>query len=290
MGMTNWITLATGARLGYACYGREDGVPAFYFHGLPGSRLEGRLLHEACVAAGVRLIAPDRPGYGLSEPIPGPRLVAWPHDISQLADRLGFENFYLFAASGGGPYALACASALHERVRGTGICCGLGQINRPELRAAMRLNARLGFWLAEHNPNWLRYSYGAVITLGARFMPTLSIEVLAQLEGQPDRQVLRQPEIRTLFAASLREAFRQGSPGGVADMCAALDPWPFELAQINNLQLWHGLADRVVPVSHSEQVVQQVPEARLYRVEGEGHFSLPIRYAEQVVRAVLATG
>lgn len=282
------VQLASGIRLGYACYGREDGIPAFYFHGLPGSRREGQLLHAACGAHGVRLIAPERPGYGLSQPVADDRLALWPAMIAELADRLGFEQFYLFAVSGGAPYALACASQLHERVLATGICCGMSEVARADIRAEMRMNARLGFWLARYNPLWIKLIYGLPIQLMARWMPKLAVDILGWLDGQPDRSVLAQAEIRQIFAENLQQAFRQGATGGAADMVTANQLWPFALERVGRLLLWHGTADRVVPFSHSERLARSVPKARLIRADGEGHFSLPVRYAGEMVEAVVA--
>jgi pimeloyl-ACP methyl ester carboxylesterase len=288
MQLDNRLTLADGRPLGYARYGSEGGIPAFYFHGLPGSRREGEMFHRACLDAGVQLIAPDRPGYGLSAPIFGSRFLRWPQLVAQLADHLGFERFHLLAISGGAPYALACASLLPERVRGTGICCGLGEVYQVELRARMAPQARLGFWLAGRGAAWLKYSYGPVTVIGARHMPELAIEIMARLNGGADRSVLRQPEIKALFAANLREAFRQGSVGGVADMCAAVAPWPFDPSAIPVLQLWHGRRDGVVPWQHSERLARRVPSAHVEYVEGEGHFSLPVRHAGKIVKALVS--
>jgi len=58
--------LPGGRKLGYAEGGDPNGVPVFYFHGFPGSRLEATLLPPS----GIRLIGVDRPGYGLSTPAP----------------------------------------------------------------------------------------------------------------------------------------------------------------------------------------------------------------------------
>ena len=289
MQLDNRLLLPDGRQLGYARYGRDDGIPAFYFHGLPGSRREGQIFHEACLRAGVQLIAPDRPGYGLSDPVSGSRLLRWPQLIGQLADHLAFEAFNLFAISGGAPYALACATLLPERVRSTGICCGLGEVSHRELRTGMAPQARLGFWLAEHSAVGLDLSYGTVTRLAARHLPELSIRIMARLNGEPDRSVLRQPDVNRLVAASLHEAFRQGSAGGLADMCTAVQPWPFDPSGISSLQLWHGRRDAVVPWAHSERLARRVPAARLHYMEGEGHFSLPVRYAAAVVDAVTST-
>lgn len=39
-------------------------------------------------------------------------------DIEDLADALGVDKFYLAALSGGGPYALAAAASIPQRVKG----------------------------------------------------------------------------------------------------------------------------------------------------------------------------
>ncbi|MAT65249.1 MAG: hypothetical protein CMN57_06365 [Gammaproteobacteria bacterium] len=276
-----------GVPLGYAVYGRPGGIPAFYFHGLPGSRREGALLHAACLEAGVCVIAPERPGYGLSAPAPGARLDAWPERVAALADALGIGSFHLIAVSGGAPYALACASRLSERVIGTAICCGLGDLTRPGLAAAMQFNARLAMWLVRRGPAWLHWTCGPPVTQLVRRAPRLAVAIQGWIDGPADRAMLRQPAIRGLFADSLGEAFRQGPAGAVADLATAIRPWPFVLEGIRNLQLWHGLADRVVPPLHSDWLAQAVPQARLTRVPGEGHFSLPIRHVREVVGALV---
>ena len=99
--------------------------------------------------------------------------------------------------------------------------------------------------------------------------------------------MLGQSEIQRNLADNLHEAFRQGATGGVADMCAAVRPWPFDPAPIRCLQLWHGDLDRVVPLAHSHWLATRVPRAKLYPVKGEAHFSLPIRYAGTVVQSLL---
>ena len=289
MQIDNVFKLRSGARLSYARYGRVKGIPAFYFHGLPGSRREGILMHESCLSLGVDLIAVDRPGYGNSDLTTDHRLGHWPLSIAELADHLGFSDFYLFAVSGGAPYALACASKLRERVLGTGICCGLGEVARPELRDGMSVFTRFAFYLAQLNPMLLKYSYGLAIEVFARLMPRLAIDLLACMQGEPDRSILRQTEIKTIFADNLQEAFRQGHVGALADICTALKPWPFEITSVGALWLWHGTLDKVVPLLDSQWLAKTLGNAALAVIADEGHFSLPIRYTEAVVKSVIAT-
>ena len=67
---TDACTLSDGRTLSYATGGDPDGFPVVVHHGTPGSRLFGALLSEPAIEAGVRLLVPDRPGYGRSSPPP----------------------------------------------------------------------------------------------------------------------------------------------------------------------------------------------------------------------------
>src|SRR5439155_16354079 len=104
----NVIRLRDNRLLGYAEYGTSSGYPVIFFHGMPGSRLEGALGHEAAIGQNVRLVAPDRPGYGLSDFKRRRRMLDWADDVVELADALGIDRFAVAGISGGGPYVAAC--------------------------------------------------------------------------------------------------------------------------------------------------------------------------------------
>jgi len=61
------IRLPDGRGLAYSEWGDLAGRPVVLLHGTPGSRLIC-LDEDATLAAGVRLLTMDRPGYGLSDP------------------------------------------------------------------------------------------------------------------------------------------------------------------------------------------------------------------------------
>lgn len=113
--MHRCVLLPDGRRLGYAEYGDSGGSPVFFLHGQPGSRL-GRH-HDESIATGLgaRIVAVDRPGYGLSDYQSGRRLVDWPADVVALAEALNLGRFAVASVSNGGPYALACAALVPER-------------------------------------------------------------------------------------------------------------------------------------------------------------------------------
>src|SRR5262245_46032400 len=116
---------AGGAKLRVREAGAADGEPVIHFHGTPGSRLEMAWADEVAGAAGVRLIAFDRPGYGASARAPfSLRSVAGM--ALQVADQMGLERFRTTGWSGGGPFALATAAVAPERVQAAGVIAGPG--------------------------------------------------------------------------------------------------------------------------------------------------------------------
>jgi len=98
------FTLKDGRNLGYIEYGNPKGIPIFLFHGTPGSRIFG--LEEPLIQQeNLRIFTPERPGYGLSDPLNGRTIERYPDDIAELANHLEIEKFHVAGMSGGGPYA-----------------------------------------------------------------------------------------------------------------------------------------------------------------------------------------
>ncbi|KAJ5481684.1 hypothetical protein N7475_000496 [Penicillium sp. IBT 31633x] len=76
---------------------------------------------------GIRVIAPERPGFGLSTVQPNRRIMGWPADIQALARHLSLSRFAILGGSGGGPYALACAQGLpQDMMSAVGVIAGAG--------------------------------------------------------------------------------------------------------------------------------------------------------------------
>jgi pimeloyl-ACP methyl ester carboxylesterase len=110
------VALSDGRRVAYCEWGHPRGRPLVLCHGAPGSRVFAPD-PETTADAGVRLITLDRPGYGRSEPLTGRQILDWPADVEYLTTALGVHEFDVAGHSSGGPYALACAYSLPQRVR-----------------------------------------------------------------------------------------------------------------------------------------------------------------------------
>jgi pimeloyl-ACP methyl ester carboxylesterase len=121
------VRLSDGRILAYTDLGPRAAPIVMYFHGAPSSRLDLVLLGLADVFTemNIRVVSPERPGYGGSSPKPGRRLENWPTDVAALADHLGVERFAVIGVSSGGPYTVACAALLPDRVAGLGVIAGV---------------------------------------------------------------------------------------------------------------------------------------------------------------------
>lgn len=110
------MQLDDGRTLAWAEYGDPRGVPVFYFHGGGASLIEGGCFDQDAREAGIRLVAPSRPGGLHSTPRPGMKATDFASDCAQLATHLGIERFVVTGNSNGGLFTMAVAHQLPDRV------------------------------------------------------------------------------------------------------------------------------------------------------------------------------
>jgi pimeloyl-ACP methyl ester carboxylesterase len=282
------LTGRDGRRIGYAETGDPQGQPVIYCHGFPASRIEVVLVDQAARRQGVRIIAPDRPGYGMSDYKADRSITDWPADIAELADALGFERFSVLAVSGGGPYGLALCRLLPDRIAAATVVAGLGPVYEVEAVRPMHAPARLGFTSARTAPwlNWL--VYGSLLGPFMRARPTLALALLTPAMREADRATLSQPDNHAALSESIREALRPGMRGALLDFKLYSHDWGFDLAGIEMpLTLWHGEEDATVPLSHTLMLAAALPKCQVIQRPREGHFSLPINHADEILQALM---
>lgn len=273
-----------GRRVGYSEYGKHDGEPGFYFHGHPGSRLEAEFADEAAANAGVRIIALDRPGYGLSDFQSRRKILDWPRDVEEAADLLGLDRFSVLGASGGGPYALACAHEIPERITRAGVMSGVGPYDAPGVTQGMRWQNRVGFQLGARVPPLARIIMWSMARQ-VRRRPERVLDAIAQAMSSADADVVRRPGVREILGADIAEAFRQGSEGAALDVVLLGRSWGFRLDAIkSDVFLWQGEADTLVPPAMGRHMAAQIPNCRATFFPDEGHL-LVVDHMSEIVQA-----
>lgn len=280
---TQTLQLPDGRTLGYATFGDVTGSPVLYHHGWPGSRLDITALDSIATEAGVRIISPDRPGFGLSTHLPDRTLLEWPVDIAQLMDSLDVDRFAVLGLSGGGPSALATAHRLPHRVTTTAMVSAWGPMGRRKLLKGEPWSDRVVLELAAKAP-WANRPYtGLMAMLVRRLSEKRLLKMVAGSLSVSDNELLQaKPDLGSSLVKTAREAFRRGGGGAEADVRVTAQPWHFDPDTLTGpVHFWHGGDDPAVPTNISEVLSAEIPGASLHIYPGEGHLAI-YRHAREI--------
>ena len=283
------MTLADGRQLGYCELGDPEGLPLLLFHGTPGSRKVFSPDDALSQIPGLRLILPDRPGYGLSTPKPNRTLLDWADDVGELADHLGLDRFAILGISGGGPHALACAYAIPDRLTATLVLVSPSPTSFPGATRGQTFGNRLGGWLGRNTPalgRWLTNTQRSTFQKD----PDGYIQVVARQMAPPDQKILEDEAARKVLADDFGEAFRQGGDATFEDglLTVNASDWGFALDEIPvPVHLWHGAEDILVTVAMGEFLAQEIPQAQARIVPGAGHLITEVPEVVAEIREVL---
>jgi len=280
MDSTKSLTLRDGRTLSYAEYGSFDGLPLIVFHGMPGSHILVQMLVPAARDTGIRIIAPDRPGYSASSPNPDGTLLGYVEDITELADALKLERFAVMGVSGGGPYALACAYLMAHRLTFATVVSGIGMLRLPHSMQGMASLNRLMFTLGHVSPSLAALLLEKLIKSG---LPKMQEQVQAGTSPSPDIA----PELFALMVADQCEAISAGSNGLHFDMKMFWQPWGFQLEAIRaNVILWHGEADNLAPAALAHQIADRIAGCEASFFPGEGHIDPLLKHSADLFHRI----
>ena len=278
------LWLRDGRRLGYAETGAADGTPVLFFHGLGSTRVICPS-EDPARELGLRLIAIDRPGIGLSDPQPGRTLLDWPRDVAELADQLGIERFAIVAWSGGGPYGLICGISLPERVKAIAAVSPAAPLASPDDPGYLRRRDRHAVRAAGRAP-WLirlamwHWGRGQRRDAEAFFEKSFNDMCVA------DQEVLSEPELRGRMIANSAELYRQGGRGMYEEALVLARPWGFEPADLTvPVHIWQGGRDETVPPAMATHLAEAIPSAEMHFFPDEGHH-LMYRYWPEILAAL----
>lgn len=265
------VTLADGRVLEHLAFGDPSGRPVVLFPGTPATAGCAALVADAAAAAGVRLVAVSRPGYGASSPS-SPGLAAVARDTLELLDRLGVGRCGVHGISGGGPFALALAALAPDRVDRVVVSAGPGSLLDLD-----RLTPAESMVLARAQSGavdeaWELFHADAVEEFGdavgssveefrARHFPA----------GPPPHGYFDgRPEEFAVFVADMHRAV-QRLDGCVRDNLSWCGAWDFDLGAVTAPALLvYGRDDTMVPALHGEWLEARLPSARLQLLDG-GH-------------------
>jgi pimeloyl-ACP methyl ester carboxylesterase len=284
--MSHNLKLSDGRVIAFNEYGLKNGIPVFFFHGTPGSRYFPPP-EQVMKKLGVRLITVDRPGYGWSDNQPHRKIIDFPEDISRIADFLHIGEFRIAGHSGGGPYVLACAYSLPNRVKAAAIISGAVPADTPGFIEGMSKINQFGFRVGKYLPNFLwRFLIWIVYHRRAQD-PLADMERGNGIRPPADDLLLQNPEIKNTCLESEKEAFRFGLQGLSRDTRLLTYPWGFRLENISiPVFFWHGTTDDLVPIKAVQNASNKVQKSHLKIFTGEGHLLL-FTHWEEILKSLI---
>jgi pimeloyl-ACP methyl ester carboxylesterase len=266
-----------GPEVSYADYGAERGRPVLFLHGTPGSRLLGELFDVTARERGVRVLAPDRPGYGRSPSRPDRTLAGTDRFVVPVLRDAGVSEVGVVGFSGGGPHALALAAARPDLVDGVEVVSGAVPPALADDRPAV---TRLLGTLAARAPRVLKLLLGLQVRAAGRLPPSF---VTAQYTAGDARTAVPDPAA-DLVARDFLEAVAGSAAGAVAEFRLLNRPWDLPLDDIDApVRFRHGGRDTNVPVAAVRRFAERFPTAETTVLPEEDHLTTLLRSVEPAV-------
>lgn len=278
------ITLAATGNLpertvGYAVYG-DSSAPSertiLFMHGTPGTRLFFTLRHnEHAMEHHVRVLVPERAGYGLSTPVPGRTLLDCAADAAAVLDAEDVQGAHVVGYSAGGPFALAFAKQFKERCIGVVIVSSLSP-NVPGVTRGMTTLSKVGYFLAGRTPKLLQWLVGALVSDALK---EVFDDHKADFTDEENAQFKGSPDIRRCFAAGTMELYSRegGAVAEAEDYVLFARDWGFRLEEIEGVSvfLYGGSEDNKCTVGMFRELERGLGMGRAQLkaklIEGETH-------------------
>jgi len=283
------VKLTDGRKLGIAEFGPEHGRPILWFHGTPGARRQvPPSARRAADEEGVRILGVERPGTGRSTPHLYHDVRAWADDVVQVVDDRGIDRFGVIGLSGGGPFTLAAAHQLPDRVASAVVLGGVAP-TEGEHRAEGGLVDLTR--LFRHPIALARRPLGlALSTLMFAMRPVgdQAFWLYTQISPPGDKEAFAHPGMKEMFLDDLAVASQgHGVRAVAADIVLFGKDWGFKVTEIEvPVRFWHGDADHIVPLHHAEGLARLVPDSELHVRPGESHLGTMV-VGDEAVRTVI---
>lgn len=261
------VTLPDGRRMTFESYGATVGRVVLVLDG-SGSRAQARVAGAvASELGGIRIVAPNRPGFHGSTPVAERTIASTGRDLLRFLDALDVEEADVFAQSAGTPFAIALAAAAPDRVGRQAL---LGPVSPPVDHYAWRAMStatRMGFQTARLSPALLRVVYRSMRRT-ARRDPERVAHRLMRMRPVADREVMTRPDIWPLIVASVPDL--TSAPDAAAhELSLIARPWDVDPSTANvPTSLWTAEDDDVHPPEMADELLALLPDAELHRRPG----------------------
>ena len=295
---TDSITLSDGRILSYLDYrppskkqaNTNSQVVILLLHNLMGSAYEIPPESDQVIRDhNLRIIVPERPGYGDSDPKTNRNHQDFCHDIKELLNRLKIDKVKVIAHSIGGVYALALAEFLPERVERISMVNAVTRIEDmrqakpvPILVTAVLQSIRFAPFLIELI---LKMAIGKDLE---EFYEQQLTYIRPTVEGRAaDINLLSRHNYRDYSISNLKQSAKQGVSTWANELSLSFTKWDFNVTNTQiEYQFWHGDQDDVISIHAAKRLAGYLNTIKFNHLKDETHF-LFSRHFNQVVAQLI---
>jgi len=276
--------LADGRRLCFCEYGDKNGTPMMFFHGILGSRYERHPNDIILRELGIRLIVPDRPGYGQSDARTGGSHLDFSDDMLQLGNYLEIENFSVLGLSVGAIYAAACAYKMPQRISSATLIGMTLPLHSFSDIAEMLPSYKMLFAFSRYLPGVAKLFPEFVIKNACnnprKFFKNMPL-------NQIDREIFFREELHDHLKNSLLAGSKESNRGFIDDVMSSSNPWSFPIKDIKTkIDIWHGTDDLHSPIKRVHELVKHMSNVRFFKINSGGHFFI-YDYWEEILKTII---
>jgi pimeloyl-ACP methyl ester carboxylesterase len=272
---TTIVEAPDGRQLCVESAGDPSGPPVLVHDGTPNSRHLSATAISDAEKRGAHLISYDRPGYGGSTARPGAIVADCTVDVRAIAESFGMERLATWGISGGGPYALACASLLPELITSAATLASLAPYGVPDLDyfSGMGQDNVDDMRLLLEDPGAARLRIAVLREETLALTPEQLISAWSSLLSPTDAEAASEKAVD--MVRCMQDGLAPGDQGWWDESCAHLAPWGFAVEDIQvPVQVWHGAADQFVPFQHGQWLATHIAGAEAHLSEDDGHLTL----------------
>ena len=277
------LILSDGRRLQYAEYGDPQGKPVIHLHGVLGCRYERVPDDVKTKDLGIRLIIPDRPGYGLSETADGHGYLDFADDLLQLVDYLDIPQCFVMGLSVGAIYGSAFAYKSSQRLHKLAMVSSTPPFRSFADFSGVPASLKLLIAFSKYLP-----SAAQMITeIAIKNACKNPREFLANIPTcVSDQAIFRRSSLQDHIEQCLLAGSKDCHDGFVSDILLSAEPWPFRPEDIQTeIEFWHGTDDKHSPISRIKPIIESVPNKRFHPIKGGGHF-LIYEHWQEILRSL----
>jgi pimeloyl-ACP methyl ester carboxylesterase len=275
------VVVVPGGRVVSATwYGAASGPVVVVLDG-PGSRAQAQAASDLAAALGIRLLAPDRPGFGRSTPDATLTFASWADDLAVVLEQLAVARCALWTQSGGTPFSLAVALRHPSRIAHLGIASGVGPPDAPGALDGMDRSMRTTYRLARTVPAATSLPLRLLRAVHRRW-PERAARAFLRTRPTRDRAVIERGDVWPLMVTSIAD-LTQAPTATRRELALLARPWDLALEDVRvPTTLWHGTADTTHPPSMARTLAERIPGAELHLVPGAASFDLLDHRAEML--------